>query len=292
MCVDDSNPTCRDPIVKNHTNTYFQSFLQNASVNGWNVLLSAEIFDDPRIDVRRLKDTLLSKHRFQVHIVMSYRRFYDWLHSFHNQYVKRGKLTSTFVQWVTRENAMKSMSEFYTSRVYSRYRAIPEFTVSVMNMHDIDDDETQLTHFFCHHVANAKTACRRASQTVADGKANQSRGIDRTLLVAAIKKRHPDLDLDKVPGGTARIEAMYEDMAGRGAVPTLCLPGPVQERLLNMSIEMEISLTTKEFYTSERGTKSLKADFQEQVKSKLCSIDVDTILESSDWKNLLSTFTK
>jgi hypothetical protein len=52
--------------------------------------------------------------------------------------------------------------------------------------------------------------------------------------------------------------------------------------------EMETSLTSQEFYTSSQGIQALKDDFHQQITTKLCSIDVDTILGLPEWEDFLS----
>jgi hypothetical protein len=75
-----------------------------------NILVSAELFDDVRINTTTLHDLSTSpQHPFHVHIALSYRRLYDWLNSYHNQYVKRGKADSTFIQWLISGNTLHQM---------------------------------------------------------------------------------------------------------------------------------------------------------------------------------------
>jgi hypothetical protein len=165
-----------------------------------NILVSAELFDDVRINTTTLHDLLTSpQHPLHVHIVLSHRQLYDWLNSYHNQYFKRGKADSTFVQWLTSGNTLHQMLNIYTSKVYERYNALPDFKVSVINMHNIRENETQLSHFFCHHVDNAINSCQKASQNFVEKKVNPSNDHDRTLFMEAIVKKYPSIIIDADP---------------------------------------------------------------------------------------------
>jgi hypothetical protein len=66
-------------------------------------------------------------------------------------------------------------------------------------MHNIKENETQLSHFFCHHVNNAINSCQKASQTFVEKKINPSNDHDRTLFMEAIVIKYPSIIIDANP---------------------------------------------------------------------------------------------
>ena len=59
------------------------------------------------------------------------------------------------------------------------------------------------------------------------------------------------------------------------------------QSIANVS-ESEIALTPKWWQNSDEGLENLKSDFEGKSKSKLCSLDIETILKSSEWQNFLT----
>lgn len=277
---------CGDPILKNNTRYHFESFLQNASLHKSNIIVSSEELDMPQIDIVNLKETLTSKYGFQVHIVIVYRRLYDWLHSHHNENAKYNKnFNLPFVQWLSEDMMIEDMS-LHAGKVHERYSSIPEFNVSIINMHDIKKNKTQLSTFFCDHVNDASAACVESSQVVSEKQVNPSQDLDMEFIVRAVVQRYPKLDIKSEPISNG-IQQQYENMVRDDTIPTMCLPKSISQKLLDLSIEIEMSLTPKEYHNSERGVKALKSDFEGKVASKLCSIDVESILDSPSWQALL-----
>ena len=55
-----------------------------------------------------------------------------------------------------------------------------------------------------------------------------------------------------------------------------------------MSLESEITVTPELWQNSEEGLDNLKSDFEIKIKSKFCSIDIETILKSCKWQDFLT----
>ena len=68
-------------------------------------------------------------------------------------------------------------------------------------------------------------------------------------------------------------------------VPQLCLSPEWKKKLLQTSLEAEIALTPESWYNSKEGLESLKSDYEEKVTTKLCSMDLETILISPEWQD-------
>ena len=75
-------------------------------------------------------------------------------------------------------------------------------------------------------------------------------------------------------------------------IPQICVSSEWKDKLLKISLEIEIALTPKWWQNSDEGLKNLKSDFEEKSKSNLCSIDIETILKSLEWQNFLTNLKK
>ena len=104
--VQSRNLLCPDETHRIDTLNYFQLFVKNAVDNGLNILLSSEELNHPELNMAELTSYLVPEYK--IHVVLYYRRFYDWIHSIHNEIVKypnhpknRGHLT--FAEWLTQD---------------------------------------------------------------------------------------------------------------------------------------------------------------------------------------------
>jgi len=70
-----SEGCCPDERFKNETFKYFQSFVNNVTKNGSNIILTAEALDKPDVDTTELASYLGPEYK--IHIVLYYRRFDD-----------------------------------------------------------------------------------------------------------------------------------------------------------------------------------------------------------------------
>ena len=70
-----------------------------------------------------------------------------------------------------------------------------------------------------------------------------------------------------------------------------CLPPESADALLNRSLEIERNLLP-EFYASPLGEASLRADFEIQKSTKLCDLDVNATLETSEWQSFFKSLQK
>ena len=119
------------------TLNYFQLFVKNAADNGLNILLSSEELNHPELNMAELTSYLVPEYK--IHVVLYYRRFYDWIYSVHKQVAKTFDLRP-FVEWLTQE-MFDVFEPLYSLAVYKRYQMVPGvFNVSVVNMHEDPDN--------------------------------------------------------------------------------------------------------------------------------------------------------
>ena len=103
---EENNFWCPNQRFRSDTFEYFQSFVKNVVENGSNILLTSEEFDRPDLNMTELASYVV--HGYKIHVVLYYRRFYDWIHSLQNQIAKTPNHPDnrdhlTFVEWLTPE---------------------------------------------------------------------------------------------------------------------------------------------------------------------------------------------
>jgi len=278
-----STPDQRDIIE------YFRLFVDDAAAHGSNILLSAEAFDQPNLNITQLTSILVPQ-QYKIHVVVYYRRFYDWIHSYHNQVTKgkanreKGKQHATFVRWLT-DDMLEEAMQSYSVATYNRFKEAPGiFNVSVVNMHEDPDNFNTNARFACDHMDNAPHLCEIAKSIPAKH-TNPSKSLDWKLFRKNIHIYHPiqlsDSDEDKLE----QIEAKFDKIID---IPQLCLSPEWRDRLLQISIEFEKTLTPESWYNGKEGLENLKSEFEGKSNSKFCSVDIERILTSSEWQDFLT----
>ena len=71
-------------------------------------------------------------------------------------------------------------------------------------------------------------------------------------------------------------------------IAQICLSSEWKDKLLQMSLESKIAVTPEWWRNSEEGLDNLKSDFERKIKSKFCSMDIETILKSRKWQKFLT----
>ena len=70
--------------------------------------------------------------------------------------------------------------------------------------------------------------------------------------------------------------------------PIICLSDEIRERLLALSIEFETGLFSEGFLNSENGLEALKNEFDKKIEMVGCTLDIEYILSTQDWKEFLN----
>ena len=173
--VQSRNLLCPDETHRIDTLNYFQAFVKNAADNGSNILLSSEELNHPELNTAELTSYLVPEYK--IHVVLYYRRFYDWIYSIYNEVTKESENQEpqhrNFVEWLTQE-MFDIFEPLYSLTVYKRYQMVlGVFNVSVVNMHEDPDNFHTTERFFCDHVDRALHLCELAkSQEVGQGNAS------------------------------------------------------------------------------------------------------------------------
>ncbi len=279
----------RDNILE-----YFRSFVSDAARDGSNILLSAEAFDDPYLNITELTNYLVP--HYNIHVVIYYRRFYDWIYSFFNQVAKssNGRRNDiSFVEWLSSDR-LEQFKHMHAAAVYERYKAFSNFNVSVVNMHiqsnlyNPNENFDSVSTFFCNYVDHAPNTCALAKSKQVQY-SNPSQDLDWNLFRSDVQRYH-SIQLSQKDERWKQIEEKFHEMKTihDTNIPKICLSPKWKNVLLQLSLEYEIALTPTWWHNSEEGLVDLKSDFQQKINSKLCSIDARTILTSPDWQRFLT----
>jgi len=251
------------------------------------ILISAEVFDRPDIDIQALSDYLQPWQ--SVTIVINYRRFYDWIISYNNELYKGGTIIESLYDELNSERKMQEYEMSHTYEVMHRYKQVFD-NVTIVNMHDTKN----LTEgFYCDAMPDAKTTCENVKKSN-DVTSNPSKHLEYMVLLNEAKrrgyiKRTPKskeykVALEKVQKHQEEtLKLSSDDFAMK------CPPPKVLEKLLAKSLHFEKQIVP-EFFSSPLGEAALRADFEKKSTRKLCSIDIEAILETPDWREFFKSF--
>mmetsp|Transcript_28933 Transcript_28933/g.35186 ORF Transcript_28933/g.35186 Transcript_28933/m.35186 type:complete len:246 (+) Transcript_28933:486-1223(+) len=234
----------------------WKSKVNYAKDAGYNLVLSSEELDRPDVDMTVFTSALLPQYK--IHAVLYYRRFYDWLHSLYNQVTKNHHKNLTYVEWLD-EDMFERDYDLYAVEVYTRYMKVPGvFNVSVVNMHEDPHNFNTNARFACGHMDNAPHLCKIAKSIRIEHR-NPSVSLDWMLFRKRLSLHH-SIKLTDSDGRWEAIKAKFLTMTD---IPKICLSNKWQSKLLQVSLEAEMFLTPKAWYSSKEGLESLKSDFKE-----------------------------
>ncbi len=271
------------PDIANETMDDFESFVTDASSDGSNILLSSEAFDRSVTDIKKLV-SYLEPHNYNIHFVLYYRRFHDWIYSTYYQqmgkHAMKGVNVQTFPEWL--EEKLEESQLHYTVSTYKRLKSYPNFNVSIVNMHQDESNFNIVESFFCDHLDDAPHACGAAKSEKPKQINTSSNNMDWHLFRVKLPLYYSvDLSDDKLK----HVEEKFSSMTD---VPRTCLTPDWNERLLKLSIDMEIESTPERWHQSDEGLDSLKSDFEQKAKTKLCFVDTETVVKSPEWQDFLA----
>ena len=245
---------------------------ENITAIPTNILISSEEFDRPQMDIATLKN--MFEPRFKVRIVIYYRRFYDWVVSYHNQLTKSTKISvPPFVEWLTIDQ-MDQVSQQHALQVYKRYSSYfpSESAVEVIIIERLMSNNISLEEsFFCEGVPNTKRVCNQIRRNPIMKVKNTSVLLGKSELMDAIRKRYPNITetntnlksiIDERWNHLLLNEEKYvnnnnddskmtgDDSNAVEIIPWVCLPQVIQDKLLYMSQRFEEEINNITLYTS------------------------------------------
>ena len=259
---------------------------------GHNLMITAEYLTDPKTDLAKFKEFLKpwSNHK----VVAYYRRYYDWLISFHNQIYKQHtpatrKSVAAFLEAeAENEYFWKTM---YVSEAVNRWRKHFSF-IEIINIYDIPNNDVRQA-FYCQGLVAALTSCSKFTEhQTLEPQRVENPSVPLIYRDLSYHAKHQGLWNESTSGLTepqvTKLVKYYHEKTlnktkwnfGKAVV---CPERWVRNRLLKKSLDIEKELfPTYHFYHGER---DMITHFNTIKRSKMCHVDAEYVLENFDeWR--------
>ena len=246
-------------------------------------------------------EPMLSK--WNVRVIFTYRRYYEWLpswyHQYHNPNGDRGTKKKRFLLWPDgKRRVIPPFRSFFQQHIDNDFNLLVEVKkwkakfsdVRVINMHSGGETVRQM---FCNAIPEAKKLCDVASRAKKFKTKNSSKvkyvhfdmiamgayreglvkaGLSRTEVRQAVEAHSPGLGFSKLTD-----------------FPLLCLTKKQAGAFLNLSLAFESELLP-EFHSTSTGAEELKAGFSNSLEmGTFCSVDVKSVLKDERWQEFFTT---
>lgn len=270
-----------------------QNRLEFHRARGHHVIFSAENFHRGLLSPAGwsiLKTTLMQ--HWQVRVVVTYRRFYDWIPSLFYQHNRKKPLESllTFLQERinnTTQHPVRATHDLYLQHFKDIY---------IFNLHQQGD---AIANFICQVLPTANNVCqqltlqqqyRRNATDEQEMRVRESHSFDAHKLVSEAKVRglvskKAVMYNRMVNNLAARLGQFQESNFTDYAKYVTCLPPYWTQRLLNLSLVLEEDVASisnsVEWLVSNR--QAQVDEFQTNVaRRKYCEVNAERVLDSSD----------
>jgi hypothetical protein len=273
-----------------------------------NILMSSEEFDRHKLNIEWLKAQL--EPRFEVHIVVYYRRFHQWIASVYNEIAKKPLSENldfpSVADWLTQE--VESAAEEHTLKVYQRYSYhFQPSALTVLNFHDTSVSLEE--SFFCRALQGAANACK-LTRSEGDKATNSRVSLDWLRILAGLRSREfPDPNEAQRQEIQKRWQTLQElEEKSNSANSTLWMAGdpppnstaviwrkcPSQDmlnKILNMSQSFEEGIKGVLLPISNLTMlPSVEVDFHQRIPRAFCTIDTDRLIDhwlKQNWFKIL-----
>ena len=269
------------------------------------LFVSAETFDHLNIDgVAALSEYL--RPWSNVTIVASYRRYYDWLISYHNQLSKgdsvevfqknsTDKLRPSIYDALCDSHWLETVQSKYTLFIVARFkRHFPN--VVIMNVHD--ENVHLVEQFYCNVLPHAPNTCEavRKEEIQQSKKSNEDNYnksgplVYQDLAYAAHRRGIINIQTQKQYVWVQNVIQDYQEdilKLSSSDFRRRCPPQHVLDQLLDISLQAERELLVSDFSASTKN--ELKDDFEIRSKSSLCEVDMAATLEMSVWEEFFKS---
>eukprot|EP00551_Chaetoceros_affinis_P017393 CAMPEP_0203712246 /NCGR_PEP_ID=MMETSP0091-20130426/69940_1 /ASSEMBLY_ACC=CAM_ASM_001089 /TAXON_ID=426623 /ORGANISM="Chaetoceros affinis, Strain CCMP159" /LENGTH=445 /DNA_ID=CAMNT_0050590217 /DNA_START=38 /DNA_END=1376 /DNA_ORIENTATION=- len=248
-----------------------------------NIILAHEWLDFSNLNLNKLTSYLIPN--YNIHVVVNYRRFYDWIYSYYNQIHKNpthqhNKKIPTFQKWLT-AHMEKEFRDKYSLSVYKRYSSLLEiYNVSVVNMHHDAANFDTVEAFACDQLDDAPHTCEAAKSRPKAIHKNPSKPLDWKIFRQRLKNYH---SIGHVPDDDERWQDIEQKFDSMTDVPKACLSDDMKNKLLQISLQSETFMTPEWFHNSEEGLAFLKsmtdvpkACLSDDLKNKLLQISIQS----------------
>lgn len=296
---------CRHDLV--------QSGLEVASRNNHSLLVSAETFSSLRDgEIYDLHEYLNAAWN-NITIAVTYRRYYDYLVSFYNEWARNeygdiwesgafeknatDRFRPGMYEFLNDSQHFEIATEKYTLAIVSRYQKYFR-NIVMMNFHD--DTVDLVEQFYCHVIPFAPNTCQKVKGILVSStntKFNKNHPVVyEDLTYAAHRKGMIDVRT-KEQYTTVRdaIQIHQETTLGlsKSDFPLRCPPKERLDDIWKISLQAEKNFHVQALSSLDNTNNTLialKDDFDERAKTSLCEVDFESILESSTWKIFFDNF--
>ena len=268
-----------------------------------NLIISAEqfCFNDRLLpDYNSSWDLFLPPlQKWNVHIVVVYRRFYEYLPSLYFQSTfatLRNENNVTFEAFIddVMQQAMTLKAQGRWFEAHPTYHAFLKFkrhfaNVDIFNIHKTKDKDI-VKSFICEILPNAVQTCSfLSSELHTEQKIHRlSKNLDLKLLIkyAYIKKIiTADISKVKIHKKIVMEAETYYDKEIKRSLPYKCLPPERLEMIMNMSLAFEEFLLP-EWAKLHETQKSHWEGYTEYLDTnKYCEVDFEEALAQQEWQD-------
>lgn len=272
--------------------------------SGQNLLFSCESIDMLQSDeeFRLLRSTFTG---FDIHIIVVYRRFFEWLPSlFAQQYRTVPEEEFDYVTWTETPKTeglslavfLRQKKHFSPRRTYERY--VGQFShqnVSFVSPYTSSGGGNLASAFFCLKQLRASRACSAVSIPRKSSGKNLEKPLEYDMIAMAAKDQGiveaesiSRVDLRRI------VQMRQERVLNRTAsdFPRRCPSQKIKSSILNISLEDEdrvfATLTPTGFQLDALAHED---SFEAKWKSKFCLVNTGAILSRDSWRKYLSQST-
>jgi len=267
----------------------FLSFLDQCHSLRQNVLVSSE-------GLGLLKSAVWNEvmkqafSRWTFHIVVGYRRYYEWVPSLYYQIYRKTIRADSIQSNIPPINEFVSNDyrplKLWTYRYLQHWKKLVgnDLKFSIYNMHE---DRNILKTFYCKMLNDTKTACSKHNNDTAKS-LNKRYSLEYHRLVIEANNHYellPDgTDLNKA---ATELETIHRREMGMNTrkFPRICLDDDKFSKLLNVSLEMEEKLLP-DWFSSENGEADIQRKFKTFADRELCSVDIIKIFKGEQYSNM------
>jgi hypothetical protein len=258
-----------------------------------NLIITAEYLTDPQTDLAKFKEFLQPwKHH---RIVAYYRRYHDWLLSFHNQIYKQ-QTTATrksIAEFVTHESKVNFLwNTMYLTESINRYSNYFD-DIHVINIYDLPNQDVREA-FYCDGLPDATESCTKFKNYAAtEAKHVENPSVPLVYSDLAYYAQEMGYWTSKELGGALTMKNVaslaqhhQEEQLKKSSYDfdnaVICPEEAVLDELLQKSLDVEKELFP-EFY-AQQGEQEIIMHFNKIKNTKMCHVDAKFVLDNSpEW---------
>jgi hypothetical protein len=261
-----------------------------------NLIISADYLTDPKTDLVKLKEFLAPWKNHKV--VAYYRRYYDWLVSFHHQMYKRHSPEtrvpiSDFLEVEAEHGYLyKTM---YLVDAMDRWRQYFPY-IEIINLYELPNNDIAQS-FYCKGLVGGSNTCNKYTEAQVSDPAPYEKEIEPLIYsdLAYFAKKQGlwnEATTGLTERSVARLAQIYQEQTLNRTVTdfgpaVVCPERWVIDSLLKKSLQLEEQVFPTYFFF--HGEREVIADVKATKKSKMCNVDAEIVLdEYEEWQAFFS----